>query len=52
MPKLEAKQVQKELDEGWLWPVYWIYGPEGMKARELLKPRLLELRRRRKAGVM
>ena len=37
MPKLEAKQVQKELDEGWLWPVYWIYGPEGMKARELLK---------------
>jgi DNA polymerase III delta subunit len=37
MPKLEAKQVQKELDQGFLWPVYWIYGQERMKSRELLK---------------
>lgn len=37
MPKLEPKQVQKELESGYLWPVYWIYGHERMKARELLK---------------
>jgi len=37
MPKLEAKQVQKELEQGQLWPVYWLYGQERMKARELLK---------------
>jgi DNA polymerase III delta subunit len=37
MPKLEPKQIQKELDQGQLWPVYWIYGSERMKSRELLK---------------
>jgi DNA polymerase-3 subunit delta len=37
MPKLEPKQVQKELESGRLWPVYWIYGQERMKSRELLK---------------
>jgi DNA polymerase-3 subunit delta len=37
MPKLEPKAVQKELEQGLLWPVYWIYGQELMKARELLK---------------
>ncbi|MCM2323962.1 MAG: hypothetical protein NDJ90_11940 [Oligoflexia bacterium] len=37
MPKLEAKTVQRELDQGQLWPVYWIYGQERMKSRELLK---------------
>jgi DNA polymerase III delta subunit len=37
MPKLEPKVIQKELEQGLLWPVYWIYGPERMKARELLK---------------
>ena len=37
MPKLEAKTVQKELEQGQLWPVYWIYGQERMKSRELLK---------------
>src|SRR3954469_23966099 len=37
MPKLEPKDVQKELEQGLLWPVYWIYGQEHMKARELLK---------------
>lgn len=37
MPKLEPKQVQKELESGKVWPVYWIYGGERMKARELLK---------------
>lgn len=37
MPKLEPKVVQKELDQGQLWPVYWLYGQERMKARELLK---------------
>jgi DNA polymerase III delta subunit len=37
MPKLEPKQVQKELESGTLWPVYWLYGQERMKSRELLK---------------
>jgi len=37
MPKFEPKIIQRELDEGWVWPVYWIYGPESMKVRELLK---------------
>lgn len=37
MPKLEPKVVQKELEQGQLWPVYWLYGSERMKARELLK---------------
>lgn len=37
MPKLEPKQVQKELEQGWLWPVYWLHGSERMKSRELLR---------------
>jgi DNA polymerase III delta subunit len=37
MPKLEPKQIQKELEQGSLWPVYWIYGHERMKTRELVK---------------
>jgi len=37
MPKLEPKAIQKELDQGQLWPVYWLYGSERMKSRELLK---------------
>lgn len=37
MPKLEPKQVQKEIEQGQLWPVYWIYGHERMKSRELVK---------------
>lgn len=37
MPKLEIKQVYAELDAGKAWPCYWIYGPERMKSRELLK---------------
>jgi DNA polymerase III delta subunit len=37
MPKLEPKQVQKEIESGSLWPVYWIYGSERMKSRELVK---------------
>jgi DNA polymerase-3 subunit delta len=37
MPRLEPKDVQKELDQGWIWPVYWLHGGERMKARELVK---------------
>ena len=37
MPKVEAKIIQKELASGRIWPVYWIYGAERMKSRELLK---------------
>lgn len=37
MPKLEPKVVQKELEQDQIWPVYWIYGSERMKLRELLK---------------
>jgi DNA polymerase III delta subunit len=37
MPKMEPKQIQKELEQGLLWPVYWLYGQERMKSRELLK---------------
>ena len=37
MPKLEPKLIQKELDQGKVRPVYWIYGPERMKSRELMK---------------
>ncbi len=37
MPKLEPKVIQKELESGQLWPVYWLYGQERMKSRELLK---------------
>jgi DNA polymerase III delta subunit len=37
MPKLEPKVIQKELEAGKLRPVYWLYGGETMKSRELLK---------------
>jgi DNA polymerase III delta subunit len=37
MPKFELKQVQRDLEKGQIWPVYWIYGPERMKSREILK---------------
>lgn len=37
MPKIEPKQIQKEIDGGKLRPVYWFFGGEPMKARELLK---------------
>ena len=37
MPTLEGKTVQKELERGELWPVYWLHGPESMKARELVR---------------
>ena len=37
MPKIEPKFIQKELDQGKVRPVYWIFGPERMKSRELMK---------------
>ena len=37
MPKLDLKAVQKELERGYSWPFYWVYGPEKLKSRELLK---------------
>jgi len=37
MPKMEPKQVQKELASGKIWPVYWLHGSEKMKSREVLK---------------
>ena len=37
MPKIDAKTIQRELDDGWIWPVYWVYGPEALKAAELVR---------------
>jgi DNA polymerase III delta subunit len=37
MPKFELKIIQKELEQEMVWPVYWLYGAERMKSRELLK---------------
>lgn len=37
MARIEAKIIQKELDGGKLRPVYWIFGPERMKSRELVR---------------
>jgi len=37
MSKIEPKLIQKELDSGKIRPVYWIFGPERMKARELVR---------------
>ena len=37
MPKLEPKHIQQELEKGLIWPFYWIYGPETLKAKELIK---------------
>ena len=37
MPKYDLKTIQKELETGKIWPVYWIYGPENWKSREVLQ---------------
>ncbi|MFZ9596368.1 MAG: DNA polymerase III subunit delta [Bdellovibrionia bacterium] len=37
MPKLEWKAFYRELDQGLLWPIYWIYGPEKFKIRQALQ---------------
>jgi DNA polymerase-3 subunit delta len=37
MPKLEPKLIQKELEKGKVRPVYFIFGTEAMKARELMR---------------
>jgi DNA polymerase III delta subunit len=37
MPQFELKEVQRDLDQKIIWPVYWLYGPEKYKSRELLK---------------
>src|SRR5690242_18355854 len=37
MPNLEPKAVHRELEQNIFWPVYWIYGPEKYKQREVLK---------------
>jgi DNA polymerase III delta subunit len=37
MPKLEPKVIQKEIEAGKFRPVYWFFGAEPMKSRELLK---------------
>lgn len=36
MPEMEPKQIQRELEQGKLRPVYWLFGGEAMIARELL----------------
>ncbi|MBU6153367.1 MAG: DNA polymerase III subunit delta [Bdellovibrionales bacterium] len=37
MPKLEPKLIQKELEKGKVRPVYFLFGTERMKARELIR---------------
>jgi DNA polymerase III delta subunit len=37
MSRIEAKIIQKELEAGKMRPVYWIFGPERMKSRELVR---------------
>lgn len=37
MPQKEPKDIQQELEQDQVWPVYWICGREAMKSRELLK---------------
>ncbi len=37
MSRIEAKMIQKELEAGKLRPAYWIFGPERMKSRELVR---------------
>ncbi len=34
MPKLDVRMVYQEWEQGWVWPVYWVFGPERFKARE------------------
>jgi DNA polymerase III delta subunit len=36
MPKIEPKAIHRELEQGLIWPVYWLYGSEKLKSRELL----------------
>lgn len=36
MPKYELKSIAEELSSGVFWPVYWIYGTESYKIREVL----------------
>lgn len=36
MPKYELKVIQQELEQGKFWPVYWLYGAESWKVREVL----------------
>jgi len=37
MPRIEPKAIQREIEQGLFWPVYWLHGLERMKSRELLK---------------
>lgn len=37
MPTFEPKNIQKQLEDGKIWPVYWLVGPERLKSQELLK---------------
>lgn len=37
MPKFEVKQIYAELDQGRVRGLYWLYGEERMKARELYR---------------
>jgi DNA polymerase III delta subunit len=37
MPRVEPKQFKQEIERAEAWPLYWIYGPEKMKSRELMK---------------
>ncbi len=37
MPKFDPKQIRAELEKDLVWPVYWLWGREKMKSRELLK---------------
>jgi len=33
--RIEPKQLQQELKQGLVWPVYWIYGEESYRVREV-----------------
>jgi len=37
MPVIEARQIQNDLKQGKIWPVYWIHGSEQMLIREIIK---------------
>lgn len=37
MPRIEPKVVQKELESGTIHPLYWLFGSEDLKSRELVK---------------
>lgn len=36
MPKIDAKQILKQISWDQFYPMYWIYGPERYKSRELV----------------